>query len=1122
MNTDSADLIRLYRWMRTARRIDEVERDLLARGEGFFHVGAAGHEATAAFALFLQADDYLHCHYRDKALLHARGIPIVEYFDSLLGSARGHSAGRQMSAHLSAPALNVLSMVGPVGNNALQAAGIAHEVKHRRSRPIVLCSLGDGTTQQGEVLEAIAETVRWQLPVLFLIEDNRYSISSRTGGKTFYSTPQGDASSFYGMPIHRADGTNVLTCIPVFRDLVNEVRGSRAPGLCVMQTERLTDHTNADDELVYREKGEIERLRGSADPVARLRADLSALGVSEREIATAEQHVESEIGTAVDAALDAPAPVVSVDAKTPLPQALMDWRREYRGSEGGDRLTMSAALRESLRGRMASDMRVTLYGEDIEDPKGDVFGVTRGLTTAFPGRVTNAPLSESTIVGTSIGRALAGGRPVAFIQFADFLPLAFNQLATELASMAWRTCDGWKAPVIVMATCGGYRPGLGPFHAGSHESIVAHLPGLDVAIPSTAADAAGILNASFAGERPTVVFYPKALLNDAERSTSSDIAHHFIPIGCARVVRQGRDLTMVAWGNTVPICEKVASALEDAGVEAEVIDLRWLSPWDRAAVCASTAKTRRILVVHEDNATGGFGAEVIATVSESVPGVESRRVARPDTFVPCHFGNQLAVLPSYGSVLTTAAEMCGFDVNWKPESQPDARTQVVTALGPSPSDHSVEVVELLAELGDAVKAGQVLASLESDKALVDVAAPVDGIVDSVHAQVGMRIDVNQPLLTLRVARRRERQPSREAIVASSFKRRPDSGRNARGEGVAHVMLAGLATVRGRARLHNDELLTRLPTLRANGNGTDGIFERTGIECRVVADGTQDAISMAVEASTAALAEAGIGPHELDLVICSTSTPTMISPSTACQVLHRMAPSCEVAAYDLQAACSGYIYGLAAAWDRIQAHREAKVLLITTETMRRIVDIDDPDTSPIFADAATATVLTDAGADQAGLAVLQRPLISARGEDGTTIRVPLPEAGAYVHMDGKRIFAEAVRRMHSTLEQACARSKLTVADLDVIVPHQANGRIIEAMRARLKLPKDRVWNEIRYQGNTSSSSIPLALATLIRSDKSCGRIGVCAFGAGYTFGAAILLRGDAAARGGSAAPARNLQ
>jgi 2-oxoisovalerate dehydrogenase E1 component len=1096
---DDQDLLRLYRWMQTSRQIDEIERELVARGEAFFHVSSAGHEATAALARSLEAGDYLHCHYRDKALLLARGVPIIEFFNSLLCNASSHSAGCQMSAHLSAPALNVMSIVGPVGNNALQAAGVAHEIRERPDSPIVLCAMGDGTTQQGEVLEAIAEAVRWTLPVLFLIEDNRYSISTQTKGKTFFSLADREPECFYGLPIHRVDGSDPLACDQLFSRLVEDMRKTRAPSLCVMALERLCDHTNADDQSVYRDTDELLHAHVRADPIARLRNDLVAFGMEERELRAIDASIAGEVRSTAELALDRPSPTAKMEARLPLPSGLGQREREYRGS-GALSLTMKEGLCAALRARMASDSRVTLYGQDIADPKGDVFGVTQGLSTAFPGRVMNSPLSESTIVGASIGRALAGGRPVAFIQFADFLPLAFNQIASELASIAWRTNGGWKAPVILMVCCGAYRPGLGPFHAQSCESILAHLPGLDVVMPSTGADAAGLLNAAFSSERPTVMLYPKALLNDRSRMTAVDVDDQFVPVGKARIVRGGNDLTIVAWGNTVPLAERIAAHLDSAGASIEVIDLRWLSPWDRELVCTSVRRTRRLMVIHEDNLSAGFGAEVIASVSESLTGeIRCRRVARPDTFIPCHFGNQLEVLPSFQGAMAAAAELLDLELAWEALPLPNAGQVVVEAIGSSPSDQSLKVVELLIGVGDTVRAGQFIASLEADKAVVEVASPANGTVKALHVQIGDHTTVGMPLLTLQVARPRQSQPMQQIYPTPLLKRREATPRRPAVEDRAiTVVLTGLGVCRGNTRLDNTELAHRFPEL----GGTAGIFERTGIESRLVADENQDAVSMAVEAARYALRDANIAAEDISLVICSTSTPTMISPATACQVLQRLAPNANIAAYDLQAACTGYLYALASAWDYLQSHR-GRVLVLTTETMRRIVDIDDPLTSPIFGDAATATVL-GIGADATRpLAVLHRPVISGHGDDPSTLCVPLPRPGAYVQMDGKRVFGEAVRRMSAMIKAACEQTNLTIDDLDLIVPHQPNGRIIDALSNRLKLNSGRVWNELRWQGNTSSSSIPLALDTVLRQDAPARRIGLCAFGAGFTFGGAIL-------------------
>ena len=307
-----------------------------------------------------------------------------------------------------------------------------------------------------------------------------------------------------------------------------------------------------------------------------------------------------------------------------------------------------------------------LYGQDIEDPKGDVFGITQGLTEAFAGRVSNSPLSESTIVGLSIGQALAGLRPVAFIQFADFLPLAFNQIISELGSMYWRTDGGWQCPVIIMAPCGGYRPGLGPFHAQTLESVMAHVPGVDVLMPAEAADAAGLLNAAFESGRPTIFLYPKSCLNDRSAMTSADVERQRVPLGKSRKLSQGNDLTIVTWGSTVRLCQRACACLSEVDISVELIDLRSISPWDQETVCESALRTGKVIVVHEDNLTCGFGAEVVATIAESASRqILCRRITRPDTYIPCNFANQLKVLPSMERLLECAAEMLDLEMTWE-------------------------------------------------------------------------------------------------------------------------------------------------------------------------------------------------------------------------------------------------------------------------------------------------------------------------------------------------------------------------------------------------------------------------------------------------------------------------
>ena len=585
---DRNQLLSLYRSMLSAREIDRVEQELTQRGEAFFHVSGAGHESSAVLARHLNRADWLHCHYRDKALMIARGMPIRQFFDSILCNDASHSRGRQMSAHFGDRSLNIITMCGPVGNSALQSVGVAAATKDEDAKPITLLSIGDGSTQEGEFLEAIAEAVRCELPVLFLIENNEWAISTTTENKTFFSLPSGSADEFYGLPIHRIDGRDVIETDRRMEQIIGEMRANRQPALVVLDVERLSNHTNADDQSIYREAQDIQDAKDIRDPLLRFEQQMLAQGITAEEIAAIRADVQTQLAAAEDMAFAADAPRATTTAKKSIHVEFTHPSRERRGDrDASEQVTMKDAMRLVLENRLATNEQVFLYGEDIEDPKGDVFGVTKGLSTSYPGRVCNSPLSESTIVGTAIGRSLAGQRPVAFLQFADFLPLAYNQLATELGSIYWRSAGSFQAPVIVMVPCGAYRPGLGPFHSHSLESTCAHIPGIDVFMPSTAGDAAGLLNAAFDSQRPSIFFYPKALLNDPTESTSTNVSEQFTPIGVARKVRAGRDITLVGWGNTVRLCESVATTLDQVGIESEVIDLRSISPWDEATVLSS-------------------------------------------------------------------------------------------------------------------------------------------------------------------------------------------------------------------------------------------------------------------------------------------------------------------------------------------------------------------------------------------------------------------------------------------------------------------------------------------------------------------------------------------------------
>jgi len=1088
-----------------SREVDLLEQDYTQRGEAFFHVSGSGHENIAFLNHYLTENDYLHCHYRDKSLLIARGVSPRQFFLSLFCKDQSHSRGRQMSAHLSDPRLKVLSLVGPVGNNALQAVGVASVIKEQLSRPLVVCALGDGTTQQGEVLEAIAHAVRETLPVLFVVEDNTWAISTKTKGQTFLSLPAGDASEYYGIPLVRVDGRDPVASDTAFQAAVEDIRRTRGPGIVVFQVSRLNSHTNADDHRSYRTLEEIEETRRRDDPIPRLEALLIQNDVDLARLEKLKVEIKAQVLAESIEAQDSPDPKPIFTAKAELSSRLSNPAEEKTGIEGGEQIVMLEALREVLRHQLETNSAVTLFGEDIEDPKGDVFGVTKGLSQAFPGRVKNSPLAESTIVGVSVGQALAGRRPVGFLQFADFFAIAYNQIFAEMGSMQWRTDGGWTAPLILMVSCGGYKPGLGPFHASSMESIAAHTPGIDVFLPATAGDAAGLLNAAFESKRPTIFFYPKSCLNDRTHTTSKDIREHLVPIGRGRLHRHGDALTLVGWGNTLNLCLRAADSLRAAGRTCDVIDLRSLSPWDQPLVLESVRNTGRLLIAQEDSHSASMASEISATIAETAGvSVQIRRVTRPDTYVPCNFGNQLEVLPSYKKILATAVDMLEGELFWEPQPHDEEGFSFVEATGSSPSDESVTVLEWLVKAGQVIKTGQKLAELEADKAAFDLSSPLEGTLVELLVAEGEQVKVGTHLLKVATGKARV---SRKPIIMENpgtprITWNPLAPTSSRKAGrVIQVGIAGIRIAPGSRRVTNEEISQNCPDW-----SPAGIVKRIGIVTRQWATEDETALSLAVRASSELLNSHQLNPEDLTAVFCTSGTPASFTPSMACLIMAELTKGREngplLQLNDINAACSGYLYSLQAAWDHLAHNPSGRVLVVTTEVLSRRTDPTDVQTAPVFGDAATATLVVGSDRVQEFITEFDRPLLSGRGENGSSLKVPL-SAEEFITMDGPKVYLEAVKHMVLLLEQACHASGLSPSELDLVVAHQANQRILNAVRQKTKLPAEKIFSNIAHYGNTSSNSIPLALFELTPQLVPGKFLGLCAFGGGFTFGGAVM-------------------
>ncbi len=1089
----------IYRAMFTARLVDNHQLELVRRGDAFFHLSGAGHEASAALASHLIPADWLHLHYRDKALLILRGLSITRIFAASCCRAESPSRGRQLPDILSDREHNVLSSVTLVGNHALQAVGVAASICEQSANPIVVCSTGDGTTQEGEFLEAFAEAVRSQLPVLFLIENNGWAISTQTAQKTFFSRPDGEASEFYGLPIRRVDGSDTMSAYEAFGEVVTRMRMERNPALVVLSVARLENHSTSDDQRKYRSPEEIDAAWITADPVRILRQRMIEEGLPEAELREIEAEVTAAVLAAKEEALVGRQPTTVRVAKAPLPRDLTGRLASRQESLRVGRLTMREAIRDTLRHHLESDTRVFLYGQDIEDPKGDIFGVTQGLSTAFPGRVVNSPISEATIVGTCIGRALAGQRPVAFLQFADFLPLAYNQILSELGSMYWRTGGDWEAPVIVMIPCGAYRPGLGPFHSQSLEALAIHTPGVDVFMPSTAADAGGLLDAAFSSSRPTLFFYPKAALNVAE-----EIDRREVSFGAARITLAGRDITLVGWGNTVAICLRTADALRKIGVEAEVIDLQFLSPWDEDTVLCSVNRTGRLLVVHEDNVTCGMGAEVLAVVAQrAVRAVRCGRIARPDTLLPCNFANQHDLLPSFRSTLAAAADLLDLDLAWEePPGEEDGSLVIVRALASGPSDDTVCILRLHVRPGSQVAAGAIVATIEASKSVFDMASPASGTVEAVYATEDQYIRINSPLLAVRPEQAvRFTSPFCEDLGLPRLSRRPaKSGVREVSRidtpGPRLVGIAAIAALPASRLVTNDEIL-----IRHQERTSAEVAHLTGIETRHWAGEGEDALTLAARASREALEASGLGIDSMGLIVCSTGSPPKTIPSLACQLLSELTadrPGLSIPAFDVNAACSGYLYALGLAHDYLQTRPHGRVLVVTSEIVSRSLDADDLDTLVLFGDAATATIVVGEEHLPEARYRLYPPELSAK--DDRDHALVMPAGGGPIRMKGQLVFGEAVRSMVGGMQRACADIGVPIDRLAIVVPHQANQRILDSVRKQLPVP---VFSNIRNIGNTSSSSIPLALQDCLPGLGSGQLIGLCAFGGGFTSGAAVL-------------------
>jgi 2-oxoisovalerate dehydrogenase E1 component len=590
------DFLRL---MLLCREGDRREGILLRQSRGWFQVSATGHEALGVLSYLLREDDYLFPYYRDRALMLARGLDNYDLALAYFAKRASSSGGRQMPGHYSDRNLNVFSVCTPTGGSLLPACGTAWAMKLSGKDSLCLATVGDAASRQGEFFEAIAFAKQESLPVIFVVEDNKYGISTPTAKYLPFHLSLIDERAYV-----QVDGRNPDRLYEVGQEAVERARSGDGPTILWADLDRLASHTSSDDHRVYRKLEDIEAM-SHRDPIRLLAADLIASGQLD---APTWEKIQAEVAATVDQDYLRAEREADPEAGDVLREAFgQNPEPESPPIQETEKTTMVAAINQTFRKALENDPNVIFFGEDIEDPKGGVFGLTKGLSESFPRQVFNSPLAEATIMGAAIGMSVYGCTPVFELQFIDFMAPGWNQITTNMSTLRWRSNGAWKCPCVIYAPYGAYLPGGSLWHSQANEAYLAHTPGLKIAIPSTPEDAAGLFWTAIHGDDPHFILIPKHVFR--KPTAVKNIVP--VPFGKANVVREGSDVTLVTWGNCLELAHEAADRVS---AKVEIIDLRSIVPCDYEAITASLKKTGRLVVVHEDNRTGGFGQTVIAEI----------------------------------------------------------------------------------------------------------------------------------------------------------------------------------------------------------------------------------------------------------------------------------------------------------------------------------------------------------------------------------------------------------------------------------------------------------------------------------------------------------------------------
>jgi 2-oxoisovalerate dehydrogenase E1 component len=611
--------------MYVTRLTDDKMSKLVRQNKGgTFHLSVNGHEMIgAACALgLIPGKDWGLPYYRDRAFAIGLGCNLTDIIGAFLArDVRHHSGGRMMPEHFSHRGLHLPVQSSCVGSQFLQAVGLAKGLKLAGKDEIVYVSAGDGATSQGDFHEALNFACVHQLNMIFVIQDNGWAISVPIKEQTAGGSIVPLAKGYAGLTVHDIDGCDFQEVTQAVAASVQKGRSNQGPSLIVAKVPRIGAHSSSDDPGKYKTKEIVEEEKRK-DPIPRLEQWIIEMGLASREeLDSLKERCFKRVEVAAQEAdqIHFPDPASCATKVYKDADPIMETADVGSLSSTDDAVVMVDAINHALEEEMAKDPSIVVFGQDVAHGKGGVFGVTRGLTARFGiERCFNTPLAESTIIALATGLCFSGFRPVAEIQFADYLWTGINQLFNELANIHYRSNGEWNCPAVIRMPYGGYIQG-GPYHSQSIEAFLAHCPGLKVVIPSNASDAKKLMKAAIRDPNPVVFLEHKALYRQRVFCARKEPEEQEIAeLGKAKVVRKGDHVTVICWGMLVFMAVQAAEKLANEGISVEIVDLRTISPLDTDTILESVKKTGKCLIAHEAPSNVGFGAEIAARVVENV------------------------------------------------------------------------------------------------------------------------------------------------------------------------------------------------------------------------------------------------------------------------------------------------------------------------------------------------------------------------------------------------------------------------------------------------------------------------------------------------------------------------